>query len=48
MMTDTISFDVFITFAGYNSPGLSFWLEAQNGIASVLTLTSVTFGHDIP
>ncbi len=48
MSTDTISFDVFLTFAGYNSPGMSFWLEGQNGIAQFLTLTSVTFGTTFP
>ena len=48
MSTDTITLDIFITFAGYNSPGLSFWLEAQNGIAQFLTITSISWGTTFP
>src|ERR1700750_740306 len=44
MTNDTITLDIFITFAGYNSPGLSFWFEAQNGIASFLHITSISWG----
>ena len=48
MPNDTISLDIFITFAGYNSPGLSFWLEAQNGMAPFLTIASITWGTTFP
>ena len=46
--TDTITLDIFVTFAGYNSPGLSFWFEAQNGIASFLHITSISWGTTFP
>ena len=47
-MTDTITLDISLTFAGYNSYGLSFWLEAQNGIASFLAHHSITYGTAFP
>jgi hypothetical protein len=46
--TDTITLDINLTFAGYQSFGLSFWLEAQNGIASFLKITSITYGTAFP
>ena len=46
--TDTITFDISVTFAGYNSPGLSFWLEAQNGIAPFLHIQSISWGTTFP
>lgn len=45
---DTFSFDANLTFAGYNSWGLSFWLEAANGIAPNLTITGITYGTQFP
>ncbi len=45
---DTFSFDVLLTFNGYNSTGLSFWLEASNGLASSLSITGVTYGTTFP
>jgi hypothetical protein len=43
-MTDTITLDINLTFAGYSSFGLSFWLEAQNGIAGFLRISSISYG----
>jgi hypothetical protein len=40
----TFSIDVFLTFSGYNSTGLSFWMEASNGLAGSLSITGVTYG----
>jgi opacity protein-like surface antigen len=45
---DTISFDVYLTFSGYNSTGLSFWLEASTALASSLSITGVTYGTAFP
>jgi hypothetical protein len=42
--TDTITLDINLTFSGYSSFGLSFWLEASNGIAPFLRITSITYG----
>ena len=44
----TFSLDVFLTFSGYNSTGLSFWLEASNGLAGSLSITGVTYGTTFP
>jgi hypothetical protein len=44
----TFSFDVFLTYTGYNSPGLSFWLEASNGLAGSLSITGLTYGTTFP
>jgi hypothetical protein len=44
----TFSFDVFVTYMGYNSLGLSFWLEASNGIAPNIQISSVTYGTKFP
>ena len=40
----TFSFDVFLTFQGYNSTGLSFWLETVTAFAGNLSVTGVTYG----
>ena len=45
---ETFSFDVLLTFNGYNSTGLSFWLEASNGLAGSLSITGVTYGTTFP
>lgn len=47
---DTFSFDVYLTFAGYNCFGLSLWLETQtlNNFASSLSITNVTYGKAFP
>jgi hypothetical protein len=44
----TFSFDVLLTFSGYNSTGLSFWLEAPNALAGSLSITGVTYGTTFP
>ena len=44
----TFSLDVLLTFSGYNSTGLSFWLEASNGLAGSLSITGVTYGTTFP
>jgi hypothetical protein len=43
---DTFSFDVYLTYAGYNSGGPSFWLETQtlNSFSSSLFITGLTYG----
>ena len=41
-----ITLNVFLTFAGYNSPGFSYWLEVNNAVApflSILSHTNVSF-----
>ena len=48
MLTDTITFDINCNLRRLQFSGLSFWLEAQNGIASVLTITSITYGTAFP
>jgi hypothetical protein len=40
----TFSFDVSLTFSGYNSTGLSFWLETVTAFAGSLSVTGVTYG----
>lgn len=47
-MTDTFSFDVLLTFNGYSSTGLSFWLETATGFAGSLSITGVTYGTTFP
>jgi hypothetical protein len=47
-LTDTISLDINLTFSGYSSFGLSFWLEAASGIAPFLRITSITYGTAFP
>jgi PEP-CTERM motif-containing protein len=42
------SFDVFLTFAGYNSTGLSFWMETATAFAGSLSITGVTYGTTFP
>jgi hypothetical protein len=44
----TFSFDVSLTFAGYNSTGLSFWLETVTAFAGSLSITGVTYGTTFP
>ena len=44
----TFSFDVSLTFQGYNSTGLSFWLETVNAFAGSLSVTGVTYGSTFP
>jgi hypothetical protein len=41
--TNTFSFDVNLTFSGYNSLGLSFWLETVTAFAGSLQITNVTY-----
>jgi hypothetical protein len=42
------SFDVSLTFNGYNSTGLSFWFETVTAFAGSLTITGVTYGTTFP
>jgi hypothetical protein len=44
----TFSFDVLLTFSGYNSTGLSFWLETATAFAGSLSITGVTYGTTFP
>ena len=44
----TFSFDVALTFSGYNSSGLSFWLETVTAFAGSLSITGVTYGTAFP
>ena len=39
----TFSLDTYIAFTGFTAAGLSYWLEAQSGLAPALTLTSETY-----
>lgn len=41
--TATFSFDVNLTFAGYNSPGYSLWLEVPTALAPFISITSSTY-----
>ena len=45
---DTFSFDVILTFNGYYSGGLSFWLETNTAFAGSLSITGVTYGTAFP
>ena len=47
-INDTFSFDVSLTFSGYNCPGLSFWLETVTAFAGSLSITGVTYGTTFP
>src|SRR5438309_5341976 len=45
----TFSLDTYITFTGFTSMGLSYWLEAENSpsnLAAHLTLVSETYGQN--
>jgi hypothetical protein len=48
--SDTLSFDVNLTFAGYTNgaTGLSFWLETLNALAPFISVTGVTYGTAFP
>ena len=48
MQTDTFSFDVILTYAGYNSSGLSFWLETNNAFAGSLSIVGLNYGTAFP
>jgi hypothetical protein len=43
---DTFSFDVYLTYAGYDSYGFDLWLETQtlNNFAASLSITGLTYG----
>ena len=45
---DTFSFDVRLTFNGYNAAGLSFWFETNTAFAGSLSITGVTYGTTFP
>ena len=40
---DTFTLDTFLTFAGYSSLGLSYWLETAPGTQSFFSITAETF-----
>jgi PEP-CTERM motif len=40
---DTFTVDVTLTFAGYESPGLSYWLETPNGTQSFFHITNEVY-----
>lgn len=42
--TDTFSFDVRLTYSGYNASSISFWLETVTAFAPFLSVTGVTYG----
>ena len=44
----TFSLDVFLTFNGYTSTGLSFWLEVPTPYAGAVAITGVTYGTTFP
>ena len=44
----TFSFDVNLTFAGYNGAGLSYWLEVNAALAPFITVTATTYGTAFP
>lgn len=48
--TDSFGFDIYLTYSGYNSPGLSFWLETEttNNFAGSLSITGFTYGTTFP
>ena len=45
---DTFSFDVLLTFNGYNASSLSFWLQTDTAFAGSLSITGVTYGTTFP
>lgn len=46
--TDTFGLDVLLTYSGYNSSGLQFWLETVTAFAGSLSITGVTYGSTFP
>jgi hypothetical protein len=46
--TDHFSVDVYLTFNGYNSAGLSLWLETTANAAPFISLTGFTYGTTFP
>src|SRR5213594_2566980 len=40
---DTFTVDTFLTFSGYSSYGLSYWLETAGGTQSFFHITAETF-----
>ena len=46
--TDTFSFDVLLTYDGYNAASISFWLETVTAFAPFLSVTGVTYGTTFP
>ena len=45
---DTFSVDLFLTFSGYRSTGLSLWFESPADDASHFLLTGFTYGITFP
>jgi hypothetical protein len=41
---DTFSFDVLLTYQGFSSGGLAFWLETNTAFAGSLSITGITYG----
>ena len=48
--TDSFGFDIYLSYSGYDSDGLSFWLETQtaNNFAGSLSITGFTYGTAFP
>ena len=46
--TDTFSFDIFLTYAGYNSGGFSFWFDTNADAAPHIFITGFTWGATFP
>ena len=42
--TDSFSFEIFLTYAGYTSSGLSLWFDTTANAAPHISLTSFTYG----
>src|SRR6266480_4541824 len=45
---DTFSFDVVLSFSGYNASGLDFWLETDPVFGGSLSITGTTYGTTFP
>jgi hypothetical protein len=43
LSNDTITLAISVTYAGYNSIGVSYWFEAQNSLAAFISVTGVTY-----
>jgi hypothetical protein len=44
----TVNLSVFLTFSGYSSFGLSYWLEVPNALAPFLTVNNVLYSSQFP
>ncbi len=44
----SVNLNVFLTYAGYSSFGLSYWLEVPTALAPFLSITGVTYSSQFP